>query len=156
MGYILDSSALVDAYNKWYSPESIPSFWNKIEEAAIAGELFIPDGVLLELERIDDGLYRWCKDREEILVVPTTDDIQNRIELISNSYPNLRKAGVPGRNFADPIVIALAQHKEFSVVTHESYTGNINGPKIPDVCKDLGIRVMQIYIMVKNLGWQFS
>lgn len=156
MGYVLDTSALVDAYRKWYAPQTIPGFWDRLEELAVSGEAVIPDAVLLELEVVDDGIYRWCKDHEETLVQPTTQEVQAVVSTISNTYPALRSAGVSGRNFADPIVIALAEHAGFAVVTHENATGDINGPRMPDVCRDRGIPVMQLYHMVQQLGWKFS
>lgn len=156
MGYILDTSALVDAWTKWYSPQSIPRFWDRLEKLARSGTATFPDAFLLELQVIDDGLYRWCKQREDIIVTPTTPQIQALVTVISTTYPNLRYAGVPGRNFADPVVIALAEHNGYAVVTHENATGNLNGPRIPDVCKARGIRVMQFHHLVLEQRWTFS
>ncbi len=82
MGYVLDTSALVDAWTKWYSPQSIPRFWDRLEALAHTGEAVLPDAVLLELEHVDDDLYRWCKDREEIICKPTTVEIQNSLNHI--------------------------------------------------------------------------
>jgi hypothetical protein len=156
MGYVLDTSALVDAWSKWYSPQSIPRFWERLEELGQSGLVTIPDAVLFELQKIDDDLYRWCKDRENIIVAPTTPEVQVLVKAISTSYPNLLYAGTPGKNFADPIVIALAEYKKYAVVTHEKMTGNLNGPRIPDVCKAKGIRVMQVHLLVLEQGWKFS
>lgn len=156
MGYVLDTSALVDAWTKWYSPLTIPPFWDRIELLAQSGDLVIPDTVLLELEAVDDGIFRWCKDREAIICRPTTSEIQSIVTNISTIYPNLRHAGAPGRNLADPVVIALAEYLSFMVVTHENATGNLNGPRIPDVCRDKGIRVMQFHHLVSEEGWVFS
>ena len=156
MGYVLDTSALVDAWTKWYSPQSIPRFWDNLERLGHSGTATFPDAVLLELQEIDDGLYRWCKKRENIIVTPTTPEIQAIVTAISTNYPNLRYAGPPGRNFADPVVIALAEHKGYAVITHEKATSNLNGPKIPDVCKAKGIKVMQIHHLVLELRWTFS
>ena len=90
------------------------------------------------------------------MVTATTPDVQALVTTISTSYPALRNVGAPGRNFADPIVVALAEHLDYSVVTHELATGNLNGPRIPDVCRDRGITVMQVHHMVRELGWTFS
>jgi hypothetical protein len=156
VGYVLDTSALVDAWTKWYSPQSIPRFWDKLEGLGRSGMAAIPDAVLFELQPIDDGLYRWCKQRENIIVEPSTPEIQIIVAAISTKYPNLRYAGAPGKNFADPVVIALAKHKKYAVVTHEKMTGNLNGPKIPDVCKAEGITVMQIHHLVLEQKWTFA
>lgn len=156
MGYVLDTSALVDAWTKWYSPQSIRRFWDNLEGLGKSGIATIPDAALFELQVIDDDLYRWCKQRENIMVTPSSPEIQAIVKAISTSYPNLRNAGPPGKNFADPVVIALAEHKKCAVVTHEKMTGNLNGPRIPDVCKARGIRVMQIHHLVLEEGWKFS
>ena len=87
MIYVLDSSALVDAWSKWYSPLSIPRFWDDLEGLASAGNATIPDAVLFELEHIEDGLFKWCKARENFLTTITTPPIQSIVRYISNNYP---------------------------------------------------------------------
>jgi len=145
----------VDAWSKWYSPYSIPTFWDNLEALAQRSEATIPDAVLLELETQDDDLYRWCHERADFFCTPTTEDIQRLVSEISDSYPNLRRAGTPSRNLADPVVIALALSLGAAVVTHENATGNLNGPRIPDVCRDRGIRVMQVHHVVLEQRWTF-
>lgn len=156
MGYIFDTSALVDAWTKWYSMSSIPRFWQNLEQLAVSSQALIPDAVLLELQPVDDELYRWCKTRESTLVAPTSQPVQELVAEISNGFPNLRHVGPPGANFADPVVIALAIHMQFGVVTHEQATGNLHGPRIPDVCKARGVRVMQVHHVVLERGWTFG
>jgi len=155
MLYVIDTSALIDAWTKWYSLKSIPPFWQNLESLAREEKATIPDAVLLELEEQDDDLHRWCQERKEYLCTPTTDDVQRIINEISNRYRNLRRAGIPSRNFADPVVIAVAIYLNSAVVTHEHATGNINGPKMPDVCRDRGIRVVQIHQIISEQGWVF-
>ncbi len=155
MLYVLDTSALVDAWRKWYSPRSIPSFWERLEELGRSEEAIIPDMVLLELERVDDELYRWCRERAGSLCAHSTQEIQDIVKMVADKYPNLRRAGPSSKNLADPIVIAMAQHFSCAVVTHEHATGNLNGPRIPDVCRDMGIRVMQVHHLVLEQGWTF-
>lgn len=156
MRYVLDTSALVDAWNKWYSPDTIPGVWDNLEDLGRSAQLTIPDAVLLELQIHDDALYRWCRDRKDFICTASSQEIQELVKEICDSYPNLRKAGTPSKNFADPIVIAVAEHFGSAVVTHEIPTGNLNGPRIPDVCKDRGIRVLQFHRLVREQGWTFG
>jgi len=153
--YVIDTSALVDAWSKWYSPRSHPSFWEYLDELAQSNRATIPDAVLFELQEIDDGLFRWVKEREEYICTLSSTPIQEIVKYISNTYPNLRSAGTPSKNFADPIVIAMAKYFNCAVVTHEQATGNLNGPKMPDVCKQERIRVMQFHHLVMQQGWTF-
>lgn len=155
MLYVLDTSALIDAWTKWYSPDILLSFWENIERLSESGDLTIPDAVLLELKPQDDDLYRWVHSRKEYICTQFTEDIQRLVQKIANRYPNLRHAGTPSKNLADPVVIAVAEHFNCAVVTHEKATGNLNGPKIPDVCRDMDIRVMQFHHLVREQNWQF-
>jgi hypothetical protein len=156
MLYVIDTSAIVDAWRKWYSPDSIPGFWDKLDNLAMLGEITLPDAVLLELQSVEPDLYRWCKDREEYIITPSTSEIQNIIRTIAREYPNLQNAGAFASNFADPIVIAVAEHNGGIVITHEKATGNINGPNIPDVCRAKNIRVIQIHHLVHEQRWIFG
>jgi len=153
--YVLDTSALVDAWNKWYSPQAIPRFWDLLEELAVQRGALIPDAVMVELEAVDDDLHKWCKANEKKLCIPASTEIQTVLAVISNKYPNLWRAGSPGRNLADPVVIACARHLGSAVVTHEQATGNLNGPRIPDVCRAESIRVLQMHQLVLEQGWVF-
>lgn len=89
------------------------------------------------------------------LCAHSTQEIQDIVKMVADKYPNLRRAGPSSKNLADPIVIAMAQHFSCAVVTHERATGNLNGPRIPDVCRDMGIRVMQVHHLVLEQGWTF-
>ena len=154
--YVLDTSALVDAWNKWYSPVSHAGFWVNLEELAQNQEATMPDAALLELERQDDDLYRWCKDREEFLWTQSIEPIQEIVNQVSNNYQNMMNVGIPSKNYADPVVIAVASYYACAVVTHENATGNPSGPKLPDVCKAMNIRVMQMHHLVREQGWIFT
>lgn len=148
------SSALIDAWTKWYSPETIPHFWDKIEELARAGNLTLPDAVLLELSVKDDDLYKWCHERKDFICTPSIQEIQDLLKRIANNYPNLR-GGSQNKNFADPFVIAVAEYYHCIVITHEEATGNLSGPRIPDICRDKMIRVMQFHHLIREQGWRF-
>ena len=61
-----------------------------------------------------------------------------------------------GTSLADPWVIALAmQYQHGVVVTEEQPTGDLANPKIPDVCKDLGVEWLTIAGLVKKENWVF-
>ena len=138
MVYVIDTSSLIFAWHEVYHPDNAPGFWHNLYTSAENGGLIIPDTVLIELEGSDgrDELYRWCKSREEVLCAPATNSIQRRMTDLSIQYPNFGTAGVYGKNFADSFVIATAMETGGVVVTQETPSGDMNGPKIPDVCKD--------------------
>lgn len=157
MDYILDTSALIAAWGTWYRPENMQPFWNGIEEMANNSRLAVPDAVLQELSERESELYKWCKKREKILVKPSDDSIQDVVKYIEKKYPGLKTASMPaGKNFADPFVIAMAKVYEAKVVQNEGFSGNLNGPKIGDVCRAMGIDCIQVHRIIREENWIFT
>ena len=116
----------------------------------------IPDAVLLELQDQSNELYRWCKDREAVLINPSGQEIQAIVKQIGIDYPGLKNASMPKKtNFADPFVIASGRHLDAAVVSNEEPTSKISGPKIPDVCKEMRIRHIMFHRIVRDQGWKF-
>ncbi len=77
MRYSVDTNVLVDAWHSWYTPESHPTFWERIETLASDGHLKISDTVIWELEEVEgDALTKWCKNRSDIIVIPSDEQIQ--------------------------------------------------------------------------------
>ena len=155
--YILDTSALVDAWNEWYDPQILPKLWfEDMIQLANDSILTIPDAVLLELEKKLDDLYRWCKSSEDVLCHDSDVNVQTIVSEISNNYPNLSHGTSPSsKNFADPFVIATAAYFGCAVVTHEKPTNNMNGPRIPDVCRAMNIKKMKFADFVKEQGLHY-
>lgn len=60
-----------------------------------------------------------------------------------------------GRNGADPFVIALAMVNHGAVVTDETFSGNLNKPRIPDVCQALSVPCMTVMDFVEAQHWSF-
>jgi len=60
------------------------------------------------------------------------------VKRLVSTYKNF--GWITGKNEGDPYVVALALVKGATVVTNESPSNDMNGPKIPDVCREEGIR----------------
>jgi hypothetical protein len=52
-------------------------------------------------------------------------------------------------------VIALAKARNMTVVTLEARTGNLEKPRVPDVCDVLGIPWMNLYDFIDAQDWTF-
>lgn len=123
-----------------------------MDKAAQHGEILLIDEAILEIKRKDDGIYQWVKAREA-MIVPIDEEVQKRLSGIMNKYPRLvdtRK----NRSGCDPWVIALAEARSLTVVTGEKSTGSLIRPKIPDVCKDMGIPSIEIIDFFRKQGWR--
>ncbi len=120
--------------------------------SARRGEIVIIDEVFQELNKKDDGASRWVKDRGE-MIVPIDAEIQDHLVHIMSKYSRLVDSK-KNRSVGDPWVIALARSRGLTVVTAEKPTGTLAKPKIPDVCKDLGIDCIEVVDFFREQGWR--
>ena len=103
-----------------------------------------------EIKAQDDEILEWANEFEEIFY-PLTEEIQIEAIKILETHDNLvdlkkRKSG------ADPFVIATAMVHSCTVVTEEKPSGGPKKSKIPDVCKDYGVKCVKILDMLRSEG----
>jgi len=154
MRYCIDTSALIDAWTRWYPKEVFPSLWDSVDKLIADGRLISSEEVLQELERKEgDDLHEWAR-RREALFVPLDDRIQEHLSRIMASHARLVD-GRTGKSYADPFVIATAQANQCVVVTGEKPSTKPRRPKIPDVCRDLGIQCIGFTELIRQEGWRF-
>ena len=154
MRYCIDTSALLDAWVRWYPQEMFPSLWVEMDALIEDGRLISSEEVLRELERKEgDTLYAWAREREHVFL-PLDDDIQASAAEIMADHPRLVD-GRTGKSFADPWVIATAQRNGSIVVTGEKATGALDRPKIPDVCRARKTRSIGFVELIRLEKWRF-
>jgi hypothetical protein len=124
-----------------------------MDMSARGGEVFIIEEVLRELEKKDDGIHKWVKVRET-MVVPIDAEVQKHVVHIMSQYSRLVDSK-KNRSVGDPWVIALARARGLTVVTGEKATGSLLKPKIPDVCRDLGVPCIEIVDFFRKQGWRW-
>ena len=154
MKYCIDTSALMDAWVRWYPQEMFPTLWDKMDELLAAGRLISSEEVLLELERKEgDTLHAWAQERQQFFL-PLDVTIQGCASRIMTSHPRLVD-GRTGKSFADPWIIATADTHKCIVVTGEKPTGQRERPKIPDVCRDMNLRCISFVDLIRHEKWRF-
>jgi hypothetical protein len=116
------------------------------------GHILVADDVVIELSKKDDGAHEWIRSHDFILV-KLDSEIEKHVREIMIRFPRLVDTK-KGRSVGDPFVIALARAKNLTVITAEAHTGQIEVPKIPDVCDELGIRSIGIVEFFRELGWK--
>ena len=72
MSYVFDASALIGAWVRSYPPDLFPRVLEEMDSLAVDSRLLVPAEVLAELERQDDELLAWVKERADSIVIPTT------------------------------------------------------------------------------------
>jgi uncharacterized protein DUF4411 len=150
--YSLDTSALMNAWNKHYQIDLLPSVWEHVDARLRDGTAVISMQVFEEIERKDDAFKEWTTERKELFTELTEEVIDLQTELI-NTYPGMLGPG--DRNMADPWVIALAQsyNPALKVVTEEGH-GKVNFPKIPRVCESEGVEHCTFNSFLRGTGWR--
>ena len=152
MSFSLDTSALLDAWVRYYPLDVFPTLWEKIDQASRDGRIYVVEEVVAELKRKDDGIYEWVKKRES-MIVSIDEELQRAVVEIMGKYPKLvdtRK----NRSGCDPWVIALAKSRGLILVTAEKSGGTLSRPRIPDVCSGLGIPCVDVIEFFRRQGWR--
>jgi len=150
MIYCIDTSAWLDGWTRDYPRDVFPSLWEKLAELVGDGVLKCSEEVYVEVKKKDDGLYDWLKARKEVLVA-IDEDIQGIVSELLAVYPRLVDTH-RNRSQADPFVIATAETLQGVVVTGEKPRGNLDVPKIPDVCEARKIRCISFLEMLPLMG----
>lgn len=154
MKYSIDTSAILDAWVRYYPPDVMPGLWEKIGELIQSGKLIATKEVLIELSKKDDEVYKWAKDNNRMFR-EIDEGIQITVTQILKDYMRLvdtRK----NRSMADPFVIGLAINEKCTVVSGEKPTNNLEKPNIPDVCNALGIPCITILELCREQNWKFN
>lgn len=138
--YCLDSSALINAWHKHYSPSVTPSIWTAIESLVAEKIAISCRAVFKELAKQDDDLFTWAKHHKQMFEEPTTQ-ITKQMRSIMAALPNIAAAGGT-TNEADPWVVAHAKIRGYIVVTYEQPQDRMSmtkPPKIPTICDAFGV-----------------
>lgn len=153
MKFSLDTSGILDAWVRHYPPDVFPTIWSHLDAAVSSGQIVVIEEVVIELERKADDVYAWVKGREA-MIIPIDSEIQAHVADIMSRFPRLVDTK-KNRSGCDPWVIALARARQMAVVTAEKATGKPQKPKIPDVCKELGIPCVEIIDFFREQGWRW-
>lgn len=150
--YSVDTSALIHGWRRAYRPANFGPVWERLDGLIDENRLRASIEVYNELERKDDELFKWCKDRKERLFAEIDDDVQNQLVRIMGLYPRIVDT-VKGRSGADPWVIALAatSNPSMTVVTEE-FAGKT---RIPDVCTAEKIDYCGLADLIERESWKF-
>ncbi len=165
--FLIDTSALITPYRKYYAFDLVPAFWEKLKECFEAGKIVILDKVWNELEKggAEDNLSSWLSSNKSLVTIytyKTEEVIKSYADVLqyiqtSNLYYESAIAAWAIEEIADPWLIAAAKANDFIVVTEENGSKGIStkqknkDPKIPDVAKALGVDTVSLFEMMRRL-----
>jgi rRNA-processing protein FCF1 len=157
--YCLDANVLIQAWQKYYSPKFCLDYWILLNNLGDNNRIFIPQMVSEEITRTEDDLAVWLKN-SSIPIHEINGPVSECLKRIyaSNPLHQYLVANSGQHSLADPWVIAHAMNENAVVVTKE-IKDNFNNPtkiKIPHVCDNMGVRWINDFELVEELGIQFS
>ena len=157
--YCLDANVLIEAWQKYYSPKLCPDYWDVLIGLGKQGSIFLPEVVFEEITRTDDDLSKWLK-RSNIPIYKVTEPVTICLQKIYAQNPMHKNLvdNIKTRSLADPWVIAHAMNEKATVVTKEEKVIAINSSriKIPNVCDNMGVRWINDFEFIQELGIRFS
>ena len=144
---------------KYYNPEFCPNYWDILIELGKQDKIFIPELVYEEITRTEDDLSKWVKASKipiKKISEPVTICLQ-KIYAVNPVHKNLVD-NITGRSLADPWVIAHSLHENATVVTKEEKITALNSKRIriPNVCDNMGLRWMNDFQFIDELGIKFK
>lgn len=151
--YSFDTSSLLNGRRDLLPPSVFRSVWENIETAIADGDIRCVDVVRDELSKRDDEVLAWARS-QSTLFIPLAPEIQRATSEVLRAHPKLMGQG-GGRNAADPFVIGLASARGGTVVTQETMSGNLEKPRIPDVCQALGVRYTSLVGFLSQQGYTY-
>jgi hypothetical protein len=154
--YSIDTSALVTAWGRNYPPDIFGPVWEHMDTLIHDGVVMASLEVLNELEKQDDDLFRWCKDRADGFFIDLIEELQDAVTSLVAKYPKLVATG---RNKADPFVIALAtlaNPTSLIILTEEGpLSGSAKRPNIPFICNNEGLISQPLITALRDTAFNF-
>jgi hypothetical protein len=147
--YCLDTGVFINAWNKHYPRPVFDRFWDHLSKLIIDGTAIVPREVYEDIERKEDGIFEWLKERAGLIRETNVDvELAQKAIMQHDDHCKLVKLKT-GRSGSDPWVIAHAQIWDAVVVTEETPGGpTAKDPKIPDVCSALNVPCMRTVQML--------
>ena len=145
--YVIDTCSLTKMRHT-YPSDIFPTAWQKLTVLSGSGILISAEDVLEELSAFDDEILKWAVLQDDFFY-PLDNSIQKLATEILTDHPgllDLRK----NKSSGDPFIIATALYNECALVTEEKISNSPIRPKIPNVCKALGVECITIIEMFRR------
>lgn len=153
--YVLDSNTFIEAKNRYYGFDIVPSFWNKLLEIS-PGNILTIKPIESEIMAGHDELSTWFESNYTINTYPIDAiEVQQVFADISMyvtqnaQYKDSEKVRFLSK--ADPWLIAYASVRRGVVVTHETLAGpSTTKVKIPDICEHFDVSYVNVFEMMRQ------
>ncbi|MCB0916518.1 MAG: DUF4411 family protein [Actinobacteria bacterium] len=154
--YLVDSSVLIEAKNRYYAFDFAPGYWEWLERAHVAGQICSIEAVKQELVDGQDELAGWATNHPDFFLPIDQATTQHFGPLTawaaSRQFRPAALAKFTG-NDADYLLVAFARAHGHVVVTHEQPDPAAKkNVKIPDACAAMGVDFTNAFDVLRRTG----
>lgn len=152
--YIIDTNVLIEAKNRYYAFDLAPGFWEWLDLHHHEGTLASIEQVKSEIIRGNDKLSEWAKGHPDFFLpfdAPAVEALRGVTSWAMKEYPE--SAVDEFLRAADSALVAYGAAHGHTVVTQEvGRSGSKKRIKIPDACASFGVRHMNNFTMLHDVG----
>ncbi|MGB8421618.1 MAG: DUF4411 family protein [Paraburkholderia sp.] len=162
--YLLDANVLITAHRDYYSMEMVPEFWDWLLHMARTDFVKMP---LETLEEVRDGggkvkkdaLVEWLQQADVYDALCFPEEAQPHVvsAVLARGYAADLKDTEIEQIGRDPFLVAYAMidtARRVVVSIEASAPGKKRANRrVPDVCKDNGVRCCNTFAMLRALGF---
>jgi hypothetical protein len=156
--HVLDANVFIEAARRYYAFDLVPRFWTGLEQLAREGRLGSVDRVGRELAKGHDRLADWASsdfgdafastDGPEVLA-----EFRNIMIWVTAQTQFTDAAKEQFATGADGWLVAYAKAMGYVVVTQEQMSADVRRRvPIPNVCGAFGVRYVDTFGMLRELG----
>lgn len=162
--YLLDANVLITAHRDYYPIDMIPEFWDWLLHMAQAGFVKMPQETLEEVRDGNgkvkkDALVEWLR-REDVydgLLLKEEAEPRYVSEVLDRGYGiGLTDTEIEliGRDpFLVAYAVADAENRVVVSIEVSSPAKQRANRRVPDVCRDNGVRCCNTFAMLRALGF---
>lgn len=149
--YLIDSSSIMAQKPTDSFPRLVhSSLWEAIEKS-VKEKLIVTCSEIEEEVKNDNIVGNWLGS-QQCVVLPIDDEVQLNVRKIVTEHPRMISfSGGQGSSSGDAFLIATAMKYNLPIITEEGDKKN----HIPDICRDYGIRTVNITGLCIAEGWRF-
>lgn len=153
--YVLDTNVFIEAAKNYYAFEFGTRFWECLIAQAENGRIQSIDRVKQELRRHD--VKTWAHEHFLHAFASTdAEDVIKAYKAVANWVRDQARFSPhyvsEFMNGADEWLVAYANVKRCTLVTHEQPAPEAKKVKIPDVCHEFDVPFIDTFAMLRQLG----
>ena len=165
--FLIDSNSLMTPHLTFYPFDFAKGFWSQMEQHIQQGEIVILDVVKKEVLKGVDPLQEWMEnieinnyvDHRQDAILQKYSEILQYVQM-APFYTESALKEWSKESVADAWLLATAAVYNYTIITFETENKGLNSrnpsknAKIPDVAKEFGISVQNLYYMMRKLSFR--